>query len=112
MRKRPSIIYSAAVVIGLGCCMVGLVFAVLGLGPFSPISLEIWKLKISTTSVGLAILALGAGFTAWILTNKPPGVALFGGAPPTPRTPISSILLYSIAGIAIVLAILSVGLRP
>lgn len=77
---RPSIIYSAVVVVGLLLSVAGAVCALMGVGGVTAFGGKIGDVEVSTTSTGLAVLAIGAAMALVAVTRKPADVQLFSGA--------------------------------
>jgi hypothetical protein len=81
--KRRSVTFTALIFFGMVIALVGLILAALGLGGVSTFEFAVGDFTLKTTSVGLAVLAVGVGLSAGVALNLPENVELFG---PTERT--------------------------
>ena len=59
--------------------LAGVVVAIIGLAARTAFEASVGDVTIKTTSVGLAILVVGAVFTAYVAANMPSHVRVFGG---------------------------------
>ena len=79
--RRGSITYTIAVGFFLVVMLVGLVLIFMGLGGSSAIEIEVAGAKLKTTSMGLAVLGIGALGTVGLLTKMPDEVGVMAGNP-------------------------------
>jgi uncharacterized membrane protein YidH (DUF202 family) len=77
IRRRPSIVYSAIVVVSLAMTVLGAVVAVMGVSSGGLFSASVGDAHVKTTSVGLAIMVVGALVTVVTATRKPRDIQLF-----------------------------------
>lgn len=107
---RRSITFTVLIFFGMLVALVGLVVLLFGLGGSTSFEFSISDLAVKTTSVGLAILALGAGLSAVIALNLPDEVQVFGETPATLRDRLKAFSLVFVgvavvAGVALVISL-------
>jgi uncharacterized membrane protein YidH (DUF202 family) len=77
IRRRPSIVYSAIVVVGLAMTVLGAVVAIIGVSSDGLFNASIGDAHVKTSSVGLAIMVVGALVTVVTAIRKPRDIQLF-----------------------------------
>jgi hypothetical protein len=77
-RRRPSVIFSLLILVGMFITLVGLVMTLFGLGGSTTFDLSFDKAKVSTTSTGLAVMVIGAAMSAGVAMKLPANVEVFG----------------------------------
>jgi hypothetical protein len=82
-QEYRSITFTVLICFGMMVALVGLLFTVAGLGGSNAIELSFSRVTLKTTSLGLAILAIGTGLSAGIALNLPENVQVFGRTKPT-----------------------------
>lgn len=75
--RRPSIVYSAIVVVGLVLTVLGAIVAVAGVTSNNLFTASVGNVRVETSSVGLAIMVVGAVITVVAAISKPRDVQLF-----------------------------------
>jgi hypothetical protein len=75
--RRPSIVYSAIVVVGLVLTVLGAIVAVVGVSSSDLFTASLGDARVKTSSVGLAIMVVGAAITVVAAISKPRDVQLF-----------------------------------
>lgn len=110
MSKRRSVVFTAIIFVGLVIALAGVGMLILGVGGATTFSFSMGDFEVETTSVGLAVLAVGAAMSAFLATNLPEGVQVFG---PTERTFTDKLshfapVLWGVAAVAVLLLALSV----
>jgi uncharacterized membrane protein YidH (DUF202 family) len=75
--RKPSIVYSAIVVVSLAMTVLGAVVAVIGVSSGGLFSASIGDAHVKTTSVGLSIMVVGALVTVVTAIRKPRDIQLF-----------------------------------
>jgi len=73
-----NITYTVMLWTGLATMITGLVVSVLGVKDPSLIKITLDKFSLETTNIGLSILVIGAFFTYFMSSNKPPEVRVLG----------------------------------
>src|SRR5687767_1422989 len=80
---RRSVTFTALIFVGMAIAIGGLIIIVLGLGGSTRFELKVGEVEVATTSVGLAVLTVGAIMSAVIALKLPEGVQVFGATNPT-----------------------------
>ena len=108
--NQPSVTFTALIWLGMLLMLAGAAVAVLGVGAAVEFKAKIGGNEITTTSLGLAIMATGAVVAAYVATKLPKGVTVFAVHEPTwqDRVADKSGWLVAIAAIILVLLALSV----
>jgi uncharacterized membrane protein len=75
--RRPSVVYSAIVVVGLVLTVLGAIVAVVGVSNSDLFTASLGDARVKTSSVGLAIMVVGAAITVVAAISKPRDVQLF-----------------------------------
>ncbi len=74
---RPNVTFTALIWLGMLLVLAGAVFALLGLGAAVDFKAKIAGGEVTTTSAGLAVMAVGAIMAATVATKLPKGVVVF-----------------------------------
>lgn len=82
--KKPSATFTALIWFGMFLAAAGMVIAILGVGGAIEFSAKADGAEIKTTSLGLAILAIGCLLSGVVATRLPKGVSVFAVSRPTP----------------------------
>ncbi len=75
--RKPSIVYSAIVVVSLAMTVLGGIVAVIGVSSGGLFNASIGDAHVKTTSVGLSIMVVGALVTVVTAIRKPRDIQLF-----------------------------------
>jgi hypothetical protein len=75
--KRPSVTLTALIWLGMLLTLAGAIFALLGVGAAVDFKAKIGESEVTTTNLGLAVMATGAILAAAVATNLPKGVTTF-----------------------------------
>jgi hypothetical protein len=115
MKKKKnepvSFVYTALIVVGLLLAVTGAVVAVLGVGGAVEFQGAAAGAKVSTTSVGLAIMTAGALMATVVAIKLPAHVRVFSGdGRPPPEARIRQIIKPALALFLIGLALLILSL--
>lgn len=106
-----SMTFTALVVLGMVIALAGVVMLLLGLGGSSSFDLKLGDWSVSTTSTGLAIVAIGAALAAGVALNLPDGVQVYGPGTDSPverwrRLALPAAALALVALVAFVVTLL------
>lgn len=112
---RRSVIYSSLILLGILMAIAGVVIAVLGIGKPSATEISGLGIDVKTSSVGLAILVVGAGLAGILAVKKPSDIELFTDKPAAPPlwkrvTDNAAIPALAAAAVGLVLLIVSLVL--
>ena len=77
-KDKLSITYTALIWTGIVLMLFGAITAILGFGGSTFFEASFGDLKVKTNQIGLAILIIGAVFTATIARKLPKGVKILG----------------------------------
>jgi hypothetical protein len=88
--------------------LLGVVVVLLGLGNGSAFSFKFEKVELSTSSSGLAIIAIGALLSGYVATRLPANVMVFGIEKPTLLDQIQNLAPQLLLGGGIAVAVLLV----
>jgi hypothetical protein len=110
---RSNVTFTALIWLGMILTVVGVVVALLGIGGTINLSAKIGDYELQTTSLGVAIMALGAIMAAFVAVKLPKGVVPFAVERRTllDRIAAQSGWVIILAIVAVVLFILSLLFR-
>jgi len=80
---KPSVTFTALIWFGMVLAAVGVVVALLGVGDAVDFNVKLGDAEVTTSSLGLAILAVGALLAGFVATRLPKNVAVFAITQPT-----------------------------
>jgi hypothetical protein len=78
MATRKSITFTVLIWVGILLAVAGAVVAILGLGGAIEFSAKVGSIELKSTSVGLAICAMGCLLAGYVATRLPKGVQVLG----------------------------------
>lgn len=104
-KNRLSITYTVLIWFGMLLALLGVAIAILSLGGAVEFSAKVGDAEFKSTSLGLAIVAIGTILSGFIATRLPKGVTVFATATPTWTERVASR-----AGILILLGVLALAL--
>jgi hypothetical protein len=110
-RGKPSVTFTAFIWFGMLLAVAGAVVAILGIGCAVVFSGKVAGAEVKTTSLGLAILAIGALLAGVVATRLPKGVVVFEVSRETVTEKIArrAIWLFLLAIAAALLFIISMA---
>ena len=113
---KVSFTYTALIWTGIVLCLSGFVIAVLGLGGLTSFEASFDSIKVKTTSVGLAIVVVGAVLSGTVAIKLPRGVRVMALEEPDTftvvlarRIPSISLVVGIVAIVCLVLSLVVVG---
>ncbi len=80
---RPSVTFTALIWLGMLLTLGGAIVALLGIGTAVEFKAKIGDGEVTTTNLGLAIMAIGAILAALVATKLPKGITVFAVSKPT-----------------------------
>ncbi|MEJ2866386.1 hypothetical protein WCD74_01330 [Actinomycetospora sp. OC33-EN08] len=113
-KTEVSYTYTILILGGFLLAVAGAVTALLGLGPVSETVVEWDKIKITTSSIGLAVMAGGGALALIAAVNKPSDVRVLGGehksatdraSGPAARIAALLLLVLGVIGLVVQLAL-------
>ncbi len=81
--RRPSVTFTALIFFGMAIALAGVVLLLLGAGGAASFELALGGVTLKTTSVGLAVIGIGAALSAGVAMNLPDNVQVFSRTAPT-----------------------------
>lgn len=108
--SQKSVTFTAIILVGLALAVLGAITAILGLGEAITLELTLGDYTVKTTSVGLAILVVGALLAGVVALRLPRNVQVFGnGSQPSwgERLAARPVVFLATAAVAVVLLVVS-----
>lgn len=75
--NKPNVTFTALIWLGMFLALAGAAVAIFGIGAPTNFDAKLGGGEVSTTNLGLAILAIGAAMAAFVATRLPKGVMPF-----------------------------------
>jgi len=109
--SRRSVTFTALIFVGMIIALAGVTMLLLGLGGNSSFDFKMAGVTVKTTSVGLAVLAVGSLMSAAVALNLPENVQVFGPTRPTRTDRLRRLVrpLALLAAVAVLTLVISLG---
>jgi hypothetical protein len=108
-KPQRSVTFTVLIFVGMIIALAGVAILLLGLDKSATFDFEMSGVKIKTSSVGLAVLAVGSLLSAGVALNLPENVRVFGPTPPTRTERLKGLArpLFAITFIALLALVIS-----